>query len=308
MAEERLETRRSCGARRARRRPPRRHPRRLRTIREQERATHRAWRRGCRARHDHGGGTTSWSTTTTPAGSRPYARPARTTGPACSGCWCARPRPHRHPGDGGPPRGVTGVGHGRLMFERSTLWGWFSVGDLFLLNFLTITAGLIGIGLGAGGFGVSPYLAVPVGALFLVGITVTGRFSTWEQLMFLITQRERPGDPPARARPSDPGARPPRFPGPGHPGWSELRRGPARSSPSSAPRWRRGSSSSSSRTSSTSASPRGVWIAYERTDTVVGALLSWAPRGDRRSPPRWPSARTPLAGQLHDAETRRPEE
>ena len=82
---------------------------------------------------------------------------------------------------------VTGVGHGRLIFERfGKFWGWFSVGDLFLLNFLTITTEFIGIGLGANYFGVSPYIAVPVGALFLVGITVTGRFSTWERLMFLI--------------------------------------------------------------------------------------------------------------------------
>ena len=34
---------------------------------------------------------------------------------------------------------VTGVGHARLINERfGRFWGWFSVGDLFLLNFLTI--------------------------------------------------------------------------------------------------------------------------------------------------------------------------
>jgi len=39
---------------------------------------------------------------------------------------------------------VTGVGHGRLIFERfGKFWGWFSVGDLFLLNFLTITTEFI---------------------------------------------------------------------------------------------------------------------------------------------------------------------
>jgi Mn2+/Fe2+ NRAMP family transporter len=82
---------------------------------------------------------------------------------------------------------VTGVGHGRLIFERfGKFWGWFSVGDLFLLNFLTITTEFIGIGLGAAYFGVSPYIAVPIGAIFLIGITVTGKFSTWERLMFVI--------------------------------------------------------------------------------------------------------------------------
>ena len=82
---------------------------------------------------------------------------------------------------------VTGVGHGRLIFERfGKFWGWFSVGDLFLLNFLTITTEFIGIGLGAAYLGVSVYIAVPLGALLLIGITVTGRFSTWERLMFVI--------------------------------------------------------------------------------------------------------------------------
>ena len=34
---------------------------------------------------------------------------------------------------------VTGVGHAKLIFERfGRFWGWFSVGDLFILNALTI--------------------------------------------------------------------------------------------------------------------------------------------------------------------------
>ena len=43
---------------------------------------------------------------------------------------------------------VTGVGHARLINERfGKGWGWFSVGDLFLLNFLTIVTEFIGISL-----------------------------------------------------------------------------------------------------------------------------------------------------------------
>ena len=82
---------------------------------------------------------------------------------------------------------VTGVGHGRLIFERfGRFWGWFSVGDLFILNFLTIATEFIGISLGAPYFGVTPYLAVPLAGVLLIGITVTGRFETWERLMFVI--------------------------------------------------------------------------------------------------------------------------
>jgi Mn2+/Fe2+ NRAMP family transporter len=82
---------------------------------------------------------------------------------------------------------VSGVGHGRLIFERfGKLWGRFAVGDLFVLNFLTIATEFIGIALGAKYFGVPPYVAVPLAGILLVGITVTGRFETWERLMFVI--------------------------------------------------------------------------------------------------------------------------
>ena len=82
---------------------------------------------------------------------------------------------------------VSGVGHGRLIFERfGNLWGRFAVGDLFVLNFLTIATEFIGIELGAQYFGVPAYVAVPLAGLLLVGITVTGRFETWERLMFVI--------------------------------------------------------------------------------------------------------------------------
>src|SRR6202161_3819960 len=82
---------------------------------------------------------------------------------------------------------VTGVGHARLINERfGRGWGFFSVGDLFLLNFLTIVTEFIGISLGATYFGVSPYLAVPVAAVLLVGITVSGNFRRWERAMFVL--------------------------------------------------------------------------------------------------------------------------
>src|SRR5579864_4142159 len=63
---------------------------------------------------------------------------------------------------------VTGVGHGRLIFERfGRFWGWFAVGDLFILNFLTIATEFIGISLGAAYFGLTPYLAVPLAGVLL---------------------------------------------------------------------------------------------------------------------------------------------
>src|SRR6202167_6134580 len=82
---------------------------------------------------------------------------------------------------------VTGVGHARLINERfGRFWGWFSVGDLFLLNFLTIVTEFIGVSLALGYFGVTPYLSVPIAAVLLVAITVTGSFRAWERSMFVF--------------------------------------------------------------------------------------------------------------------------
>src|SRR5947199_8658104 len=81
---------------------------------------------------------------------------------------------------------VTGVGHARLINERfGRFWGLFSVGDLFILNFLTIVTEFIGVSLGAAYFGISPYLAVPLAALVLIGITISGNFRRWERAMFM---------------------------------------------------------------------------------------------------------------------------
>ena len=82
---------------------------------------------------------------------------------------------------------VTGVGHAKLIIERfGRFWGWFSVGDLFLLNFLTISTEFIGVRLAAAYFGISPYVVVPAAALILIAITVTGNFRRWERAMFVF--------------------------------------------------------------------------------------------------------------------------
>ncbi len=82
---------------------------------------------------------------------------------------------------------VTGVGHARLINERfGRFWGWFSVGDLFILNFLTIVTEFIGVSLALGYFGVSKFVAVPAAALALVAITATGSFRSWERFMYVF--------------------------------------------------------------------------------------------------------------------------
>ena len=82
---------------------------------------------------------------------------------------------------------VTGVGQARLIKERfGRFWAWFSVGGLFLLNFLIISTEFIGVSMAGEYFGFSPYIVVPLSALLLIGITVTGNFRRWERAMFVF--------------------------------------------------------------------------------------------------------------------------
>jgi NRAMP (natural resistance-associated macrophage protein)-like metal ion transporter len=82
---------------------------------------------------------------------------------------------------------VTGVGHARLINERfGRFWAAFSVGDLFILNFLTIVTEFIGVSLSLGYLGVSKYVAVPIAAAALIAITASGSFRFWERSMFIF--------------------------------------------------------------------------------------------------------------------------
>jgi len=82
---------------------------------------------------------------------------------------------------------VAGVGHARLIFERfGKFWGAFSVGDLFILNFLTIVTEFIGISQGFSYFGIDPLLSVPIFAILLVTIVLTGSFKRWETFMLIF--------------------------------------------------------------------------------------------------------------------------
>jgi len=102
---------------------------------------------------------------------------------------------------------VTGVGHARLIKERfGRFWGWFSVGDLFLLNFLTISTEFIGVSLAGRYFGFSPYIVVPLAAVILIAITVSGNFRRWERAMFVFLSASLLVVPLAILSHPDPGA------------------------------------------------------------------------------------------------------
>jgi NRAMP (natural resistance-associated macrophage protein)-like metal ion transporter len=82
---------------------------------------------------------------------------------------------------------VTGVGHARLIKERfGRFWGMFSVGDLLVLDFLTIVTEFIGVDLALSYFGVSKYVSVPLAAAALFAITASGSFRRWERFMLVF--------------------------------------------------------------------------------------------------------------------------
>jgi Mn2+/Fe2+ NRAMP family transporter len=81
---------------------------------------------------------------------------------------------------------VTGVGHARLIRERfGRFWNLFSVGDLFILNFLTLLTEFIGVRFGMAYFGVSQSYSVPAAAILLYTFAASGSFRRWERLMLL---------------------------------------------------------------------------------------------------------------------------
>jgi Mn2+/Fe2+ NRAMP family transporter len=79
---------------------------------------------------------------------------------------------------------ATHRGHAELIFDRfGPFWGWFSMIDLMVGNFLTLVTEFIAIRAGLGFFGVRPAVAV-CGALLVLSIALmTHRYWTWERII-----------------------------------------------------------------------------------------------------------------------------
>ena len=79
---------------------------------------------------------------------------------------------------------VSGVGHGRLIFARfGKFWGCFAVGDLFVINAVTISAEFIGVEQALTYFGLSTVIAVLVSAVLLFGVMAGGSYRSWERFL-----------------------------------------------------------------------------------------------------------------------------
>ncbi len=78
---------------------------------------------------------------------------------------------------------ATQRGHAELIFERfGPFWGWFSMLDLSIGNFLTLITEFIAIRAGLGYFGVPPWVAVLAALGLLYTALMTHRYWTWERI------------------------------------------------------------------------------------------------------------------------------
>src|ERR1700679_2356668 len=79
---------------------------------------------------------------------------------------------------------ATHRGHAELIFDRfGPFWGWFSMIDLMVGNFLTLVTEFIAIRAGLGFFGVRPWVAVFSALLMLSIALMTHRYWTWERII-----------------------------------------------------------------------------------------------------------------------------
>ena len=78
---------------------------------------------------------------------------------------------------------VTKHGHAEAIFSAfGSFWGWFSLLDLTLVNWLTMVTEFIGMTAALSIFGVPPVITVIVVILMMLGIVMSGRYWTWEKI------------------------------------------------------------------------------------------------------------------------------
>jgi Mn2+/Fe2+ NRAMP family transporter len=78
---------------------------------------------------------------------------------------------------------ATHRGHAELIFDRfGPFWGWFSMIDLGIGNFLTLITEFIAVRAGLGFFGVPPWLAILFALVILYTALLSHRYWTWERI------------------------------------------------------------------------------------------------------------------------------
>ncbi len=82
---------------------------------------------------------------------------------------------------------VSKRGHAEVIFEGfGKFWGWFSLVDLAIINFLTLVTEYIGMTAAMSLMGVSPWVTYFAVTLILFAVVLTGQYWTFEKLTLLF--------------------------------------------------------------------------------------------------------------------------
>ena len=82
---------------------------------------------------------------------------------------------------------VTKRGNAEAIFDGfGKFWGWFSIGDLAVINWLTLVTEYIGMTAAMQLFGVPPWITFVVVTAILMGVVLTGKYWTFEKLTLLF--------------------------------------------------------------------------------------------------------------------------
>ena len=82
---------------------------------------------------------------------------------------------------------ATGKGHAAMIYQRfGRWWGLFSIVDLQLVNFLTLVTEFAAISLALSHMNISPTLGVPLAAIALVVMVLSGGYRRWERVTVLL--------------------------------------------------------------------------------------------------------------------------
>ena len=82
---------------------------------------------------------------------------------------------------------VTKRGHAEAIFYAfGSFWGWFSLLDLILVDFLTLITEFIGMTAALHIFGIPPIITICAVILIMGAMILQGRYWTWEKIAFLF--------------------------------------------------------------------------------------------------------------------------
>lgn len=82
---------------------------------------------------------------------------------------------------------ATGKGHATMIYQRfGKWWGLFSLVDLQLVNFLTLVTEFAAISLALSHMNINPRIGVPLAAVALIVMVLTGSYRRWERVTVFL--------------------------------------------------------------------------------------------------------------------------